>query len=111
MTSRLFALLAREWERFDGEQASQGKDPLHDLPADRFLSLGYWWATHNASEQADVDRFDRKLWMPPKGVAAAPGSPWSPEAETAAFGSLAAAFGVGVAGQGVREGAEAPSAP
>lgn len=94
MTSRLVGLLAREWSLFDGELASLGLDPLL-LPPDRFFNLGYWWAVRNAQSQTDVDKFDRRLWMPPKGKAPEPGSPWSPEAETAAFGELAAAFGVG----------------
>lgn len=103
MTARLVALVRRQWAAFDG---SHDYDPL-GLPPDRFLNRVYWWATRNAAEQSDIDKFDRQLWRPPAGVAPAPGSPWSPEAETAAFGSLAAAFGVG-AGR-AREGAPPPA--
>lgn len=105
MTARLLGIAAREWAVFDGESVT---DPLL-LPADRFFNRVYWWAIRNAQEQSDIDRFDRKLWMPPKGRAAAPGSPWSAEAETAAFGELAAAFGVQKKKPGaMREGAEPP---
>lgn len=93
MTQRLVRLIRDDWSAFDGYLASRKVDPLRLAP-DRFFSLIYWWATRNASEQAQLDRFDRMLWMPPKGIAAAKGSPWSPEAETAAFASVASALGV-----------------
>lgn len=99
MTLRLVMLVRKEWASFDGLMASQNVDPLL-LPPDRFLSLVYWWAVRNASEQADIDKFDRRLWIPPKGRAAPAGSPWSAEAETAAFGSLAAQVGVAQVKQG-----------
>lgn len=108
MTHRLLNLAKRDWASFDGQAASQGFDPL-ELPADRMLNLIYWWFTHDAADQADVDRFDRQLWRPPAGTAPAPGSPWSPEAETEAFQSLAAAFGVGDTSK-AREGAQTPPA-
>lgn len=94
MTHRLLGLARDDWASLDGQMASLNVDPLL-LPPDRFLNLIYWWATHHAEEQAQVDKFDRQLWMPPKGKAAAPGSPWSPEAETAAFSALAAQVGTG----------------
>jgi hypothetical protein len=108
VTLRLVGLARREWASFDGMMASKDVDPLL-LPPDRFFSLLYWWATRNAGDQKDIDKFDRRLWMPPKGTAAPAGSPWSPEAETAAFGSLAAAFGVQTTGT-ARQGAEPPPA-
>lgn len=110
MTQRLVSLARKEWASIDGQLASQGIDPLL-LPADRFFSLLYWWATHRAEDPAAVAKFDRKLWMPPKGKAPAPGSPWSPEAETAAFGSLAAAFGVVKGSSNARQGTPPPAAP
>lgn len=94
MTHRLVQLVRTEWATFDGLLASRNVDPLA-LPPHRFFSTVYWWATRNAGEQADIDKFNRRLWQPPQGVAAAPGSPWSPEAETAAFKALAAAVGQG----------------
>lgn len=78
-------------------------DPLDLLPA-RFCSLVYYWAVRNADEDGKT-KFDRRLWMPPKGVAPPPGSPWSPEAETAAFGSLAAQVGARAVKQGSDVGA------
>lgn len=114
MTLRLVGLAKREWASFDGLMASKNVDPLL-LSPDRFFSLVYWWGTRNAPDQAAVDKFDRQLWRPPKGVAAPKGSPWSPEAETAAFTSLASAFGVLKSGT-AREGTDAlakdpPAAP
>jgi hypothetical protein len=103
VTLRLVGLARREWASLDGEMASQNVDTWAMAP-DRFLNLIYWWATRNGEADA-VAKFDRRLWMPPKGVAPAPGSPWSPEAETAAFGELAAAFGVGTTAK-ARQGGE-----
>lgn len=105
MTLRLVGLARHEWASLDGEMASQSVDTWA-LPPDRFFNLIYWWATRNG-DSADVEKFDRRLWMPPKGVAPAPGSPWSPEAETQAFGELAAAFGVGVTAK-ARQGGDLP---
>lgn len=96
MTQRLVSLVRKEWASFDGLLASRNIDPLA-MPPDRMLNLAYWYATRNATDQDQIVKFDRHLWMPPKGVAPAPGSPWSPEAETAAFASLAAALGTGMA--------------
>lgn len=93
MTERLVRLIRKEWVSFDGSSPS---DPL-ELPADRFLNKIYWWAIRHAQEQEDLDRFDRHLWIPPKGVRAPAGSPWSAEAETAAFQNLAAAINGGPA--------------
>ena len=94
MTLRLVRLARQEWASLDGEMASLNVDPWY-LPPDRFFNLIYWWATRHGDPDG-IAKFDRRLWMPPKGVAPAPGSPWSPESETEAFGELAAAFGVGV---------------
>lgn len=110
MTQRLILLARTNWASIDGLLASRGVDDPLLLPADRFLSLIYWWCTRNAQDQQDLDKFDRKLWQPPKGTAPAPGSPWSPEAETKAFGELAAAFGVAKSGS-ARQGGTAPASP
>lgn len=91
MTARLIGLIKNEWSAFDGLLASQDVDPML-LPFDRFLNTVHWWATKEATQES-LTRFERRLWMPPKGEAPAPGSPWSPEAETAAFASLAAQVG------------------
>jgi hypothetical protein len=109
VTLRLVGLAKREWAMLDGLMASKDVDPLA-MPPDRFFSLVYWWAVKDAADQAAVDKFDRQLWRPPKGVAAPKGSPWSPEAETAAFASLASAFGVLTTGT-AREGTDAVKAP
>lgn len=100
--------LARQhWATFDGWAAARNVDPL-DLPPDRMLSLVYYWSIRNADSREAIDKFDRRLWMPPKGREAPKGSPWSAEAETAAFGSLAAQVGVQTKG-GLREGAAVKS--
>lgn len=75
---------------FDGWAAATlaGGDPL-DLPPDRFFSLIYFWIVREG-EQSEIEKFDARLWRPPKGVAPAKGSPWSADAETAAFRGLTA---------------------
>jgi hypothetical protein len=103
VTLRLVGLVRKEWASFDGDSV---EDPLL-LPPDRFFNRVYWWAIKNATDQAALDKFNRQLWRPPKGMAAPAGSPWSPEAETAAFASLASAFGVQTTGT-ARQGAPAP---
>lgn len=102
MTHRLLNIARAHWATFDGWAAARNVDPL-DLPPDRMLSLIYYWSTRNASSSEEINKFDRRLWLPPKGTAAPKGSPWSAEAETAAFGSLAAQVGVQTKG-GLREG-------
>lgn len=67
-----------------------GGDPLH-LPPERFFNLIWYWLSKDADE-AWLRKAKTRLWMPPKGVAPTPGSPWSPEAETAAFRGLAASL-------------------
>lgn len=108
MTQRLIAIARKHWATFDGLLASQGLDPMF-IPIDRMLNVVYWWATRNATEEADIDKFDRHLWMPPKGVAPPKGSPWSAEAETAAFANVAAAFGVGVTGAAKKGNGPSPA--
>lgn len=60
----------------------------------RYLNLAYWWAIKDASEQTDIDKFDRQLWMPPPGLQQEipEESPWSPANETAAFAAFSAEF-------------------
>lgn len=92
MTARLLNTAKARWSAFDGWAAAtmSGADPL-DLPFDRLLNLIYHWIVKDADPD-EVPKFDARLWRPPPGRAAAPGSPWSPEAETAAFRGLAAAI-------------------
>jgi hypothetical protein len=104
VTQRLVGLARREWASFDGESVT---DPLL-LPPDRFLNRIYWWAIRNAQEQEQIDKFDRRLWRPPRGKAAAPGSPWSPEAETSAFAALAAQVGQSDAAMAAMRQGQAP---
>lgn len=95
MTLRLWWAIRdpENWPSFDGWQASQGVDPLHDLSPDRFFSLVYYYMTRYADE-SERKKFDARLWVPPKGEAPEPGSPWSPEAEKAAFQGLASALNI-----------------
>lgn len=93
MILRLIYGVARpHWAIMDGESAMRGVD-LIGLPLSRFLNVCYWYMVRYADEKEKAKQ-DRQLWMPPKGVAPAPESPWAPENETAAFGSLATALGV-----------------
>jgi len=89
VTLRLFASAKQYWPTFDGWAASRGIDPM-DLPVDRFLNLVYHFLTRNGTQE-EIDKVDRTLWMPPKGVAVSRG-PWSKEAEAKAFDAFAAEF-------------------
>lgn len=90
MTQRLLGSVQAHWTAFDGWSMTvlAGGDPLR-LPLDRLLNLIYHWLT-DGGDRDEVARFDRRLWMPPKGEAAPKNSPWSAEAETAAFKMFAA---------------------
>lgn len=79
--------------RFDGWCAAHGIDP-EEMEDPRYLNLAYWWAVRNASEQADLDKFDRQLWLPPAGLQKEipKESPWSAQNETAAFSAFSAQF-------------------
>lgn len=61
-----------------------------DLPVDRFLNLAYHFLTRNGSKE-EIDKIERTLWMPPKGVAVDRG-PWSKQSEEKAFDAFAAEF-------------------
>ena len=68
------------------------------LPFDRFLNLVYSFATEGVSEEKERDRFDMRLNMPVPGffsMLTETASPWTPDAETAALSSLAAAVSGG----------------
>ena len=91
---RLLWAARDSWASFDGWAASTlsgaETDPLR-LPPDRFFNLIYYWIVRDG-EPDEVKKFDQRLWVPPKGVVPPKGSPWSAEAETAAFKSFASAF-------------------
>ena len=65
---------------------------MMELPIDRMLNLIYFWATRNAQDEQALAKFDRKLWMPPKGEEAPAESPWSAANETSAFKALKASL-------------------
>lgn len=71
------------------------------------LNLIYYWATRNAQDEATLAKFDRKLWMPPKGEEAPAESPWSAANETSAFKALKAALQP----DGPKPPGDKPSAP
>jgi len=89
VTARLLGMLRENWTVIEGERewVSPGAPDLLELPIDRLLNLTYYWGTRNGDE-AEVRKFDARLWVPPKGVAPTEG-PWSPEAETNAFRAFA----------------------
>lgn len=91
MTYRLVAAAKHNWPTFDGICASQGFDPL-ELPWDRFLNLIHWFLTRNAGEAKDIEDWERHLWMPPVGVEAPAGTPWSVESQESAMSSFGKEF-------------------
>jgi len=91
VTARLCKTALAEWAYIDGFAVSQGID-LMDLPLARFTNFIWWLMTREADKPA-VEKMRAKLWMPPKGQAAPPGSPWSPENELAAIKAFQAQVG------------------
>ena len=74
------------------------------IAAIRSPILGNFGGQDRGIPADEVKKFDQRLWVPPKGVVPPKGSPWSAEAETAAFKSFASAFkatGAGAAGPAI----------
>ena len=86
MTQRLTAVAVDQWRDLDGYAVAHNMGRLSEMPLDRFTNFVWWWATREA-DQKERDRFERRLYQPPKGYAPKVG-PWSAEAETNAFASL-----------------------
>lgn len=84
VTFRLLHLASENWPTLEGWATSRNTD-LMELPIHRMLNLIYFWATRNAQDEQTLAKFDRKLWMPPKGEEVPAESPWSAENETNAF--------------------------
>lgn len=91
MTLRLLLLASSNWPRLDGWASARGVDAA-DMDVDRFSNLVAHWATESAASEADVKKFESRLWMPPPGVVPSSG-PWSPQAQRSSFASLKAALG------------------
>jgi len=91
VTVRLVRTAVGNWETLDGYAVAHGMPDLRDLPLDRFCNFVWYMLTRN-SEKKDVDQMRAKLWVPPpKSTAPIPkNSPWSAEAETAAFKAVRA---------------------
>lgn len=90
VTHRLINLADEMWSQFDGWCASRGVDPM-ELRMDRMVSLIYHWATKDAQDQASIDKWRSKLWVPPphmKDKELPTESPWSAEAQMSAFGAF-----------------------
>src|SRR3990167_8217913 len=91
VTFRLLHLASENWPTLEGWATSRNTDMM-ELPIDRMLNLIYFWATRNAQDEQALAKFDRKLWMPPKGEEAPAESPWSAANETSAFKALKASL-------------------
>ena len=91
MTLRLLLLASENWWRFDGWTTAHGVDAA-ELGLGRFSNLVRYWATEGAASEADIAKFEARLWMPPRGVEPDQG-PWSAAAENRAFASLKSALG------------------
>lgn len=83
MIARLGHLAVTHWMSLDGYGVAHGIDPKRE-PLQRFCAYVYYMSTRNADSKS-LAKFETQLWMPPKGVAPDPRSPWSPENETRMF--------------------------
>lgn len=63
------------------------------MPLDRFCNFLWWVMIRNLESEADLAALKAKLWRPPPKVEAPADSPWSADAEMAAFQSLKNALG------------------
>ena len=91
MTVRLVRTAVANWETLDGYAVAHGMGDLRLLDLDRFCNFVWYMLTRNADKK-DTDSLRAKIWVPPpKSVAPIPkNSPWSAEAETAAFKAVKA---------------------
>ena len=91
MTVRLVRTAVANWETLDGYAAAHGMKPLRLMELERFCNYVWYMMTRNG-EKKDNDQLRAKLWVPPpKSEAPIPkNSPWSAEAETAAFRAVKA---------------------
>lgn len=86
MTQRLVAIAVEHWRDLDGYAVGHNLPELDTMPLSRFCNFIWWWLTRNA-DQKERDKLERRIYMPPKGVAPTTG-PWSAEAEKSAFSAL-----------------------
>ncbi len=91
MTQRLVAMAAESWKDLDGYAVAHSMGRLMEMPISRFTNFVWWWATNGADQQGR-EKFERRLYMPPKGVAPTTG-PWTAEAESGAFSALRQSLG------------------
>lgn len=63
------------------------------MPLGRLCNFVQHQLTLNADERG-LSRFKSQLWMPPRGQAPDPRSPWSAENESSAFAALTAGLGI-----------------
>lgn len=86
MTGRLIAIAVESEKQIDGWAVAHNMPDLEDIPLRRLCNFIWWFVTRNAEKQADVDKFERRLWMPPPGEVGM--GPWAAEAEQAGLLSL-----------------------
>jgi hypothetical protein len=91
VTVRLVRTAVANWETLDGYAVAHGMEDLRTLELDRFCNFVWFMMTRHA-EKKDADQMRAKLWVPPpKATGPIPrNSPWSAEAETAAFKAVKA---------------------
>lgn len=65
----------------EGYGVAHGIGDMTELPPRQFCSYVWWFATRNAENQEDIDKFEIDLWRPPRGFTGTIEGPWSPEAE------------------------------
>lgn len=96
MTVRLVRTAVSNWDTLDGYAVAHGMGDLRELTLERFVSFVWYMLTRN-SEKKDVDQLRAKLWVPPPRMTAPipRNSPWSAEAETAAFRAVKAQLSPG----------------
>ena len=95
MTVKLLKLAVTEYEQLDGYAVAHGMPELESLPLRRLINYVYWYFTRNFQDQTELQKFRAQVWQPPKGTAPDRRSPWSAEAEQAAFGALKGRLGTG----------------
>jgi hypothetical protein len=91
VTVRLVRTAVSNWDTLDGYAVAHNMGDLRLLELERFCNF-VWFMMTRFAEKKDVDAMRAKLWVPPpKSKAPIPkNSPWSAEAETAAFRAVKA---------------------
>jgi len=79
-----------EWQNLNGYHLGNTGLSARKLSLNDFSDLAWWYCTKEGDPK-EVEKFKRRLWIPPKGAVIPENSPWSSKNTAASVNSLRAA--------------------